>query len=102
MKALEMQVQAVEGTALHLNVCHFSVWLLKSRDETAIENFLGQFLEIETNSNISTSLQELYSHVPQCSQLVDFHGPQCNQVLQSGHPSANPAVMAAICRSSVQ
>lgn len=82
MKAVEVQVQAAEGPSLHLHGCHFSVWLLKSRVETTIENFLGQFLEIETNSNISVSLRGLCSQVPQCSQLVELHGPQRNQVPQ--------------------
>lgn len=76
MRAVEVQVQAAEGPSLHLHGCHFSVWLLKSRVETTIENFLGQFLEIETNSNISVS------QVPECSQLVELHGPQRNQVPQ--------------------
>lgn len=89
MKAVEVQVQAAEGPPLPLHGCHFSVWLLKSRVETTIENFLGQFLEIEPNSNISMSLQGLGSQVPQCSQLVELHGPQCNQVPQPSQPPAS-------------
>lgn len=56
MKAVEVQVQAIEGTSLHLNVCHFSVQILKLRDEITTEKPLGQFLVIKTNVNISMRL----------------------------------------------
>lgn len=56
MKVVEVQVQAIEGTSLHLNVCHFSVQILKLRDEITTEKPLGQFLVIKTNVNISIRL----------------------------------------------
>lgn len=53
---VEGQVPAVEGTCLHLGVCHFSVWLLRSRAKIAIENILGQFIENNMTFGVSVSL----------------------------------------------
>lgn len=100
---MEVPVQAVEGTSLLLDVCHFSGWLLKSRDEITIENLLCQFLAIKTNSSISLNLgARALCPGASMQSMVELHRPQHNQALQPGHPSASKLVMAAVCHCPVQ
>jgi len=103
MKAVEVQVQDVEGTSLHSDV---AVWLLKLRGEISIENLFDQFLVIKTNSNISMSLG-VSSLWPDASIQSTRRAPWISrQPSPAAWPSlsqqTNPADVAAICHHSVQ